>query len=100
MFLMPQEWRIISNFFQEKTKQWSLMSIFLVCLLACTITTVIGVLIVSLVYVNNPQPHSEPGAQSLLAWKQLQRQDIWKRTPWLQETESWNWVSVTALVSY
>ena len=65
MFLMPQEWRIISNFFQEKTKQWSLMSIFLVCLLACTITTVIGVLIVSLIYVNNPQPHSEPGAQSL-----------------------------------
>ncbi|XDA88699.1 hypothetical protein R6Z07F_018342 [Ovis aries] len=49
----------------EKTRQWSLMSIFLVCLLACTITTVIGVLIVSLVYVNNPQPHSEPGAQSL-----------------------------------
>lgn len=41
------------------------MSIFLVCLLACTITTVIGVLILSLVFVNNPQPHSEPGAQPL-----------------------------------
>lgn len=41
------------------------MSIFLVCLLACTITTVIGVLILSLVYVNNPQPRSEPGAQPL-----------------------------------
>ncbi|XP_055273365.1 uncharacterized protein LOC129549864 [Moschus berezovskii] len=49
----------------EKTRQWSLMSIFLVCLLACTVTTVIGVLIVSLVHVSNPQPHSEPGAQSL-----------------------------------
>ncbi|XP_043745253.1 legumin J-like isoform X2 [Cervus elaphus] len=49
----------------ERTRQWSLMSIFLVCLLACTITTVIGVLILSLVYVNNPQPRSEPGAQPL-----------------------------------
>lgn len=34
------------------------MSIFLVCLLACTITTAVGVLILSLVYVNNSQPHS------------------------------------------
>ncbi|TKC35240.1 hypothetical protein EI555_008476, partial [Monodon monoceros] len=49
----------------EKKRQWSLMSIFLVCLLACTITTASGVLILSLVYVNNSQPHSEPGAQPL-----------------------------------
>ncbi|XP_013848324.1 uncharacterized protein LOC102160380 isoform X2 [Sus scrofa] len=42
----------------EKKRQWSLMSIFLVCLLACTITTAVGVLILSLVYVNNSQPHS------------------------------------------
>ncbi|XP_057554236.1 uncharacterized protein LOC130830965 [Hippopotamus amphibius kiboko] len=49
----------------EKKRQWSLMSIFLVCLLACTITTAVGVLILSLVYVNSFQPHSEPGAQPL-----------------------------------
>lgn len=30
------------------------MKVFLVCLLACVITTAIGVLILSLVYVNNP----------------------------------------------
>ncbi|XP_073925629.1 uncharacterized protein [Castor canadensis] len=41
----------------EKKRQWSLLSIFLLCLLACFITTAIGVLIVSLVYVNNSQPH-------------------------------------------
>ncbi|XP_032326335.1 uncharacterized protein LOC116660604 [Camelus ferus] len=43
----------------EKKRQWSLMRIFLVCLLACTITTAVGVLILSLVYVNHSQPHSE-----------------------------------------
>ncbi|XP_027432303.1 uncharacterized protein LOC113912782 isoform X2 [Zalophus californianus] len=42
----------------EKKRQWSLLSIFLVCLLACTITTAVGVLILSLVYVHNSQPHS------------------------------------------
>lgn len=35
------------------------MSVFLVCLLACTITTAVGVLILSLVYIQNSQPHSE-----------------------------------------
>ncbi|KAJ8789266.1 hypothetical protein J1605_022201 [Eschrichtius robustus] len=49
----------------EKKRQWSLTSIFQVCLLACTITTASGVLILFLVYVNNSQPHSEPGAQPL-----------------------------------
>ncbi|KAM5221966.1 dynactin-associated protein [Ctenodactylus gundi] len=39
----------------EKKNQWSLVSIFLMCLLACFITTAIGVLILSLVYVNNSQ---------------------------------------------
>ncbi|XP_025742275.1 oxalate decarboxylase OxdC-like isoform X1 [Callorhinus ursinus] len=43
----------------EKKRQWSLVSIFLVCLLACTITTAVGVLILSLVYVHNSQPHSQ-----------------------------------------
>ncbi|XP_034498307.1 uncharacterized protein LOC117795975 [Ailuropoda melanoleuca] len=43
----------------EKKRQWSLMSVFLVCLLACTVTTAVGVLIFSLVYVYNSQPHSQ-----------------------------------------
>ncbi|XP_046942407.1 uncharacterized protein LOC124517145 [Lynx rufus] len=46
-------------FRMEKKRQWSLMNIFLVCLLACTITTAVGVLILSLVYTQNSQPHSE-----------------------------------------
>lgn len=40
------------------------MSIFLVCLLACTVTTAVGVLILSLVYINNSQPHLEPKLQA------------------------------------
>lgn len=43
----------------EKKRQWSLMSVFLVCLLACTVITAVGVLVFSLVYINNSQPHSE-----------------------------------------
>lgn len=43
----------------EKKRQWSLMRIFLVCLLACTVTTAVGVLILSLVYLQNSQPHSQ-----------------------------------------
>ncbi|XP_064902866.1 uncharacterized protein LOC135575285 [Columba livia] len=39
---------------EERKGGWSLMKVFLVCLLACVITTAIGVLILSLVYVNNP----------------------------------------------
>ncbi|XP_053304183.1 uncharacterized protein LOC128465935 [Spea bombifrons] len=40
--------------FQEKKKpSWSLLRIFLVCFLACLITTAIGVLILSLVYVGH-----------------------------------------------
>lgn len=35
---------------QERKGNWSLMKIFLVCLLACVITTAIGVLVLSLVY--------------------------------------------------
>lgn len=35
------------------------MNVFLVCLLACTITTAVGVLILSLVYIQNSQPHPE-----------------------------------------
>ncbi|XP_040334716.1 lung adenoma susceptibility protein 2 isoform X5 [Herpailurus yagouaroundi] len=46
-------------FRMEKKRQWSLMNIFLVCLLACSITTAVGVLILSLVYTQNSQPHSE-----------------------------------------
>lgn len=40
------------------------MSVFLVCLLACTITTAVGVLILSLVYINNTQLHPEPELQA------------------------------------
>lgn len=50
-------------FRMEKKRQWSLMSVFLVCLLACTVTTAVGVLVLSLVYINNPQPHLEPKPQ-------------------------------------
>lgn len=50
----------------EKKRQWSLMSVFLVCLLACTITTAVGALILSLVYISS-QPHSEPKPQTTLA---------------------------------
>ncbi|XP_077633711.1 oxalate decarboxylase OxdC-like isoform X3 [Crocuta crocuta] len=46
-------------FKMEKKRQWSLMNVFLVCLLACTITTAVGVLILSLVYIQNSQPHPE-----------------------------------------
>ncbi|KAI5280019.1 Dynactin-Associated Protein [Manis pentadactyla] len=52
----------------EKKRQWSLMSVFLVCLLACTVITAVGVLVFSLVYINNSQPHSvhlEPEAHPL-----------------------------------
>ncbi|XP_014795285.1 PREDICTED: dynactin-associated protein [Calidris pugnax] len=38
---------------EERNSRWSLMKVFLVCLLACVITTVIGVLVLSLVYVNH-----------------------------------------------
>ncbi|XP_023599243.1 dynactin-associated protein-like [Myotis lucifugus] len=41
-----QHCQVTRNFFSD----WSLWKIFLVCLLACVITTAIGVLIVSLVY--------------------------------------------------
>ncbi|XP_074062856.1 dynactin-associated protein-like [Macrotis lagotis] len=41
---------------QGKEYQWSLWKIFLVCLLACVITTTIGVLILSLVKNNNDNP--------------------------------------------
>ncbi|KAH1168712.1 hypothetical protein KIL84_013302 [Mauremys mutica] len=37
----------------ERKSHWSLMNIFLVCLLACIISTIIGVLIISLVYIHN-----------------------------------------------
>lgn len=50
-------------FRMEKKRQWSLMSVFLVCLLACTVTTAVGVLVLSLVYINNSQPHLEPKPQ-------------------------------------
>ncbi|NP_001358717.1 hypothetical LOC115333223 [Fukomys damarensis] len=40
----------------EKKKQWSLVNIFLTCLLACFATAAMGILIVSLVYLNS-QPH-------------------------------------------
>ncbi|GAB1301847.1 Predicted gene, 36255 [Apodemus speciosus] len=42
----------------EKKRQWSLVSIFLLCLLACFITTAVGVLTLSLVYLNS-KPHLE-----------------------------------------
>lgn len=48
----------------EEKRQRSLMSVFLVCLLACTITTAVGVLILSLVYINNTQLHPEPELQA------------------------------------
>uniref|UniRef100_A0A8B9CW70 Cupin type-1 domain-containing protein n=1 Tax=Anser brachyrhynchus TaxID=132585 RepID=A0A8B9CW70_9AVES len=37
---------------EERKGSWSLMKIFLVCLLACVITTAIGVLVLSLVYTS------------------------------------------------
>nr|XP_009943497.1 PREDICTED: dynactin-associated protein [Opisthocomus hoazin] len=37
----------------ERKGNWSLMKVFLVCLLACVITTAVGVLVLSLVYVQN-----------------------------------------------
>ncbi|KAF3829805.1 hypothetical protein GH733_001756 [Mirounga leonina] len=40
-------------------RQWSLWSVFLMCLLACTLTTAGGVLILSLVYVHSSQQHSQ-----------------------------------------
>lgn len=39
------------------------MKVFLVCLLACVITTTIGVLALSLVYVNNPAVVRETGVK-------------------------------------
>ncbi|KAM5305013.1 oxalate decarboxylase OxdC-like [Glossophaga mutica] len=47
----------------EKQRQWSLLRVFLVCLLACTVTTAVGVLVLSVVYINNLQPRAEPGPQ-------------------------------------
>lgn len=47
----------------EKKRQWSLLSTFLLCLLACFITTAIGVLILSLVYIS-AQPHFEQEASA------------------------------------
>ncbi|KAG6930419.1 oxalate decarboxylase OxdD [Chelydra serpentina] len=58
-FEMNEEIIQSSSNMKERTKQeerkshWSLMNIFLVCLLACVISTIIGVLIISLVYINN-----------------------------------------------
>ncbi|XP_050800699.1 uncharacterized protein LOC127046974 isoform X4 [Gopherus flavomarginatus] len=60
-FEMHEEKIQSSSNMKEQTKQeaperkshWSLMNIFLVCLLACIISTIIGVLIISLVYIHN-----------------------------------------------
>ncbi|XP_078530946.1 oxalate decarboxylase OxdC-like [Lissotriton helveticus] len=46
----------------ERKPSWSLLKMFLVCLLACLITTAIGVLILSLVYVGHFSP--KPGQDS------------------------------------
>ncbi|XP_042636177.1 uncharacterized protein LOC103192560 [Orycteropus afer afer] len=43
----------------EKKREWSLVSMFLVCLLACILTTAVAALIFSLVYVKNSQPQSD-----------------------------------------
>ncbi|XP_008939960.1 PREDICTED: uncharacterized protein LOC103774319, partial [Merops nubicus] len=48
--------------FQGKKSSWSLMKVFLVCLLACIITTAVGVLVLSLVYVNTTAYVRDPGA--------------------------------------
>ncbi|KAM6230507.1 dynactin-associated protein [Porphyrio hochstetteri] len=51
------EWprrEVVSHSSQERKGSWSLMKVFLACLLACVITTAIGVLALSLVYVKNP----------------------------------------------
>uniref|UniRef100_A0A6J0SD15 Dynactin-associated protein n=1 Tax=Pogona vitticeps TaxID=103695 RepID=A0A6J0SD15_9SAUR len=51
----------------EKKSHWSMLNVFLICLLASTITTVLGVLIVSLVCANKtgfqPQSNNEGTAQ-------------------------------------
>ncbi|XP_010581384.1 PREDICTED: dynactin-associated protein [Haliaeetus leucocephalus] len=46
---------------EERKGSWSLMKVFLVCLLACIITTTIGVLALSLVYVKNTAFMKETG---------------------------------------
>ncbi|XP_074667236.1 uncharacterized protein LOC141918135 [Strix aluco] len=46
---------------EERKGSWPLMKVFLVCLLACVITTAIGVLALSLVYVKNPAFVKETG---------------------------------------
>ncbi|XP_068958161.1 uncharacterized protein [Petaurus breviceps papuanus] len=43
----------------EKKNPWSLMRIFLICLLACVITTLISVLILSLVYVSTFRSYAD-----------------------------------------
>ncbi|XP_007434719.2 uncharacterized protein LOC103049350 [Python bivittatus] len=43
-----------------KKTHWSLLQVFLVCLLACAIITMAGMLTVSLVYVSNPHFKREP----------------------------------------
>ncbi|XP_044513743.1 uncharacterized protein LOC123231537 [Gracilinanus agilis] len=55
----PSRDKVIASSGLEKKSHWSLMKIFLVCLLACIITTLIGVLILSLVYVSNFRPRAD-----------------------------------------
>ncbi|XP_070792083.1 dynactin-associated protein [Pituophis catenifer annectens] len=56
----------IKQEYHVKKSHWSLLHVFLVCLLACAITTVVGVLILSLVYVSTPgfkrQEHENQGS--------------------------------------
>ncbi|MEE6457875.1 hypothetical protein FKM82_000078 [Ascaphus truei] len=58
----PQKMQQNNNYspsVQDKRSYCSLMRIFLVCFLACLITTAIGVLILSLVYVGHFSPQSD-----------------------------------------
>ncbi|XP_053154454.1 uncharacterized protein LOC128345875 isoform X2 [Hemicordylus capensis] len=43
-----------------KKRHWSLINVFLVCLLACALTTVMGVLILSAIYASNTGFKAEP----------------------------------------
>ncbi|XP_060616774.2 dynactin-associated protein [Anolis sagrei] len=49
---------------EHPKSHWSMFNIFLLCLLACTITTVVGVLIVSLVCVSNTGFKAEPRSKT------------------------------------
>ncbi|KAM7320490.1 hypothetical protein ACRRTK_020933 [Alexandromys fortis] len=57
----------------EKRQQWSLLSVFLLCLLACFITTATGVLTLSLVYVHAKPRFEQDASPSHTVVPQVQK---------------------------